>query len=295
MRLVRRASLGLLLLSICQLLGTASLSWADTTTTDVSPPGSQIDTGFHLLYELKFAEAREQFLGFASAHPDDPLADVSIAASYLFEEFWRQGVLTSDFFLNDKRFLSGIEGKPDEEQTQRFQQANGRARESALRRLKIDPHDADALYVLTLSTGMQADYVGILEKHQLESVHFIKEADGYAKELLKLRPDAQDAWLALGASDYILGSLSAPKRFLLRFGGVHGNKKVGLEELGRAAANGRYLKPYAKMLLALASLREKQPAVARTLLAELAGEFPANPIFAAELVRISGAANHAGS
>jgi hypothetical protein len=294
MSLVRRATLGLLLLSIWQLLGAGSL-WAQGATSDMSPPASEIDTGFHLLYELKFAEAREHFQGFANTHPDDPLADVSIAASYLFEEFWRQGVLTSDFFLNDKRFLSGIAGKPDEEQTQRFQQANGRARETALRRLQADPHDADALYVLTLSTGMQADYVGILEKHQLESVHFIKEADGYAKELLKLRPDAQDAWLALGASDYILGSLSAPKRFMLRFGGVHGNKKVGLDELGRAAANGRYLKPYAKMLLALASLREKQPDVARTLLAELADEFPANPIFAAELVRLSGAASRAGS
>src|SRR5258708_23637967 len=107
MNLVRRATPGVLLLSLCQLLGAASL-WADGTTSAASPPATQIDTGFHLLYELRFAEAREQFLGFANAHPDDPLADVSIAASYLFEEFYRQGVLTSDFFLNDKRFLTGI-------------------------------------------------------------------------------------------------------------------------------------------------------------------------------------------
>jgi hypothetical protein len=42
----------------------------------------------------------------------------------------------------------------------------------------------------------------------------------------------------------------------------------------------------AKMLLALASLKQKRPDVARGLFAELAAEFPGNPLFASELSKL---------
>jgi hypothetical protein len=118
-----------------------------------------------------------------------------------------------------------------------------RGRQLALRRLESNPHDPSALYALTLATGMEADYSGILEKRHLENLHLIKQAEDYAKELLMVQPDAQDAWLALGAADYIIGSLPAPKRSFLRFGGIHGEKKVGIDELRRTAEKGFYLRP----------------------------------------------------
>src|SRR6202022_4576887 len=63
----------------------------------------ELDTGFRLLYELKFAEARAQFEKWQGSHPQGALGYASEAASYLLEECYRQGVLTSDFFLDDKR------------------------------------------------------------------------------------------------------------------------------------------------------------------------------------------------
>jgi hypothetical protein len=247
----------------------------------------EIDAGFRELYELRFSEAREQFATWQGQYPEDPLGDVSIAASYLFEEFYRQGVLSSAFFLNDKRLLGGIEGIPDENRAMSFTRANRRAREMALQRLKIDAHDPGALYALTLATGMEADYSGILEKRHLESLRLIKQAERYAKELLMVQPDAQDAWLALGAADYIIGSLPAHKRFFLMFGGIHGDRKSGLDELRRTAEKGHYLKPYAKMLLGLAALREMQGEVARQEFTDLAVEFPGNPLFALELAQMN--------
>jgi hypothetical protein len=246
----------------------------------------EIQAGFRELYELRFGEARLRFAIWQGQHPEEPLGQVSIAASYLFEEFYRQGVLSSDFFLNDKRLLGGIEGKPDETRATNFTRANRRARELALQRLKLHPQDPGALYALTLTAGMESNFVSILEKHNLESLRWMKEADRYAKQLLVVQPDAQDAWLALGAADYIIGSLPAHKRFFLKFDGVHGDKKLGLEELRRAAENGHYLKPYARMLLGLAALREKQQEVAHQEFAALAMEFPENPLFAAELARL---------
>lgn len=65
----------------------------------------ELDAGFHLLYELKPEEAHKQFEAWETSHPQDPLGYASEAAAFLFEECYRQGVLTSEFFLNDKRFF----------------------------------------------------------------------------------------------------------------------------------------------------------------------------------------------
>src|SRR5713101_5532209 len=99
----------------------------------------EIDAGFHLLYELKFVEARAQFTAWQKSHPDDPLGYAAEAAGYLFEEFYRHGVLTSEFFLDDKRLLGGIVGKPDAALGAAFSAADQRALQLARQRLKSSP------------------------------------------------------------------------------------------------------------------------------------------------------------
>jgi hypothetical protein len=106
--------------------------------------------------------------------------------------------------------------------------------------------------------------------------------------LLAERPDANDAYVALGTANYIIGSLSGGTRFMLRFGGIHGDKKLGMEQLGNTIEKGRYLQPYAKILLALAARREKQNPLAQKLLRELTEEFPESPLYAAEYAKAMG-------
>jgi hypothetical protein len=122
----------------------------------------------------------------------------------------------------------------------------------------------------------------------LESLKRLKEANEYAKELLAQRPDANDAYVAMGSANYIIGSLSGGTRFILRFGGIHGDKKVGMEQLAKTVEGGRYLRPFAKILLALAGRREKQNALAQKLLGELSDEFPDSSLFAAEYAKAMG-------
>ena len=69
--------------------------------------------------------------------------------------------------------------------------------------------------------------------------------------------------------------------------GIHGDKKAGIKQLEIAAERGHYLRPFAKILLALAALREKKREVARTQLEELVAEFPENPLFASELAKLN--------
>jgi predicted Zn-dependent protease len=73
----------------------------------------------------------------------------------------------------------------------------------------------------------------------------------------------------------------------LGFAGIHGDKKAGIQQLEIAADHGHYLRPFAKILLALAALREKKPEVARAQLMELVAEFPGNPLFANELAKLN--------
>jgi hypothetical protein len=246
----------------------------------------ELEAGFHLLYELKPAEARAQFAAWQKSHPEDPLGSAAQAASYLFEECYRQDILTSEFFLDNKRFLGKIPIKPNPELRAAFFAADKQAQNLAQLRLKTNPDDTNALFAMALSVGLQADYASLIDKHQVESLKMIGDADKYAKRLLAVAPDAADAYLGLGAANYIIGSLPGLKRFFLGFAGIHGDKRRGIQQLEIAAASGHYLRPFAKILLALAALREKKPDVARTQLDELVAEFPENPLFASELAKL---------
>lgn len=256
------------------------------TPAFVSVP--ELSSGFRELYIQKFPEGRALFEAWESQHPDEPFGQVAIAASYLFEEFYRQGVLTSDFFLNEKKFLHGIDGEPDPARMQSFETAVQKARELASGRLSKEPRDPEALYALTLSAGMESDADMILRKHNLEALKRLKEANAHAKLLLAERPDAKDAYLALGTANYIIGSLSVGFRAMLWFGGVHGDKKLGMQQLGEVAKEGRYLVPLAKVMLALAARREKQKTLAQKLLRELSDEFPESPLYPVEYAKAMG-------
>ena len=266
----------------------ASAKASDDAIAPAFTPIPELTSGFQLLYAQNFSEAREKFTEWESQHTQEPFGEVAIAASYLFEEFYRQGVLTSDFFLNEKKFLSGIDGKPNAGRMEHFQDALIKTRALANERLKENAKDPEALFALTLAAGMESDADMILRKERLEALKLLKLANEYAKQLLVQRPDASDAYVALGSANYIIGSLSGGMRFLLTFGGVHGDKKLGMQQLGKSADGGLYLRPFAKIMLALAARREKQNVLAQKLLHELSEEFPSSPLFAAEYAKAMG-------
>jgi len=172
-----------------------------------------------------------------------------------------------------------------------FEEAISLARKLAKKRLTTHAREPEALFALTLAAGMECNADMMLRKQHIESLKRLKEANEYAKQLLAEQPDAVDAYVALGSANYIIGSLSGGARFMLWFGGIHGDKKLGMEQLERTIDNGRYLQPFAKILLALAARREKQDIVAQRLLGELNEEYPESPLFATEYAKATAAAS----
>lgn len=263
-----------------------------SSRADDSSPGlssvPELERGYKLLYVQKFADAREVFQKWADANPDEPFGQVSIAASYLFEEFFLQRVLTSDYFLNDKRFIGGIEGTPDPARIKNFNDSVLRARALAAARIKKHAKDPESLFALTLCAGMQSDADSMLLKKHLDGLKHLKEANANAQALLATHPDAFDAYVAPGIANYVIGSLSSSARFMLWFGGIHGDRSLGMSQVQKTADQGHYLMPFAKILLALSARREKKDELARKNLKELTEEFPGNAVYDAEYAKALG-------
>jgi len=275
-RVVRIAVLGLLFActSVFCLAATPALS------------PSSLSSGYRMMYDLDFDRAHQVFQSWQQQHPEDPLGPASDAAGYLFSELHRLGILESQFYTDDKAFDARKKMTADPELKKQFEAALNLAEQRANATLARNSKDSDALFALTLSSGLKADYAALIEKRNMASLSLTKEASTRAQTLLAADPNRYDAYIATGIGKYIIGSMAAPVRWLLRVGGFAGDKNAGIEELKLTAQKGTYLGPFARILLAIAYVRDKDKPKAREILSSLRDEFPNNPLFAREISRI---------
>ena len=247
---------------------------------------SPLDRGFAGLYNLDFGGAQQDFAAWQKMHPEDPMGPVSEAAGFLFSEFNRLGVLEAQFYENDEAFDKRPKLAADPALRDHFQDAITRSENLARAKLATDPKDRDALFAVTLSSGLQADYAALIEKRNLASLHYTKQASASAQELLAVCHNCYDALLATGFSKYIIGSMAAPVRWILRMGGLPADKQGGIADLQTTAEHGHYLAPFARILLAIAYVREKDKPRAVELLTGLQREFPGNTLFPREIAHM---------
>jgi hypothetical protein len=249
-------------------------------------PVSPLDQGFTGLYNLDFGGAEGDFAAWQRMHPEDPIGPASEAAGFLFSEFNRLGVLESQFYENDEAFADRPKLTPDPTLRGRFQSSIMRSVTLAHAKQTKDPKDRDALFAITLSSGLQADYAALIEKRNLASLHFTKQASASAQQLLAVCHNCYDALLATGFSKYIIGSMAAPVRWILRMRGLPADKQGGIADLQTTAEHGHYLAPFARILLAIAYVREKDRPRALELLGGLQREFPRNTLFSRQIARL---------
>src|SRR6266849_3086380 len=249
-------------------------------------PSAGLDHGFRRLYDLDFTGGQREFESWEKLIPENPMGPASEAAGILFSEFDRLGVLEAQFYVDDSIFAARKKYEADPRQRERFDQQLSRAEDLAKSRLSRDPRDRDALLAMTFAAGLRSDFAALIEKRNLASLHYTKEATAWAGQLLAADPSCYDAHLAGGVSRYIIGSMAAPVRWFLRLGGVAGDKAGGIAELQKTAAKGHLLAPFARILLAIAYVREKDVPRARELLLALQRDFPDNGLFGRELARL---------
>src|SRR3981189_151935 len=267
-------------------LVTAALALITVPQAFADLPSAGLDHGFRRLYDLDFSGGQREFESWEKLNPENPMGPASEAAGILFSEFNRLGVLEAQFYENDSVFGARKKYQADPGERVRFDKQLSRAEDLAKSRLTRSPRDRDALLAMTFAAGLRSDYAALIEKRNLASLHYAKEATTWAQQLLAVDPGCYDAHLAGGVSRYIIGSMAAPVRWFLRLGGVAGDKAGGIAELQKTAAQGHLLAPFARIPLAIASARAKDLPRARELLVGLQRDFPNNALFGRELARL---------
>lgn len=238
------------------------------------------------MYNLNFAGAHKVFAEWMRQYPADPMGPVSDAAAYLFSEFERLQILQSEFFTQDSVFRSGPRLQPDPELRRRFlEQLNG-AEQLAGAALARNARDTNALFALVLVPGLRSDYEGLVEKRYFAALTSTKTARHAAERLLAVDGQHADAWLAIGVENYLLSLKPLPIRWFLQLNGNATDRAFGIEKVKLTAERGRFLRPFAQLLLAVAALRDKQVALGKSLLQSLSREFPDNHLYRQELNRL---------
>jgi len=255
-------------------------------SADSGSDSLSLDAGFHQMYNLNFSAAHKIFEDWQALHPEDPLGPASNAAAYLFGVFDRLHVLEFDLFTESKRMGDFDELSPDPKDKNAFQSELRKADEIASKILGQSPQDCAALFARMLSEGLKGNYAALIEQRKGDALEFFKSSRSIAEKLLAIDPTYHDAHLAIGIENYLLGIRSAPTRWMLRMTGSQTNKEKGIANLKITAEQGRYLAPYARVLLVIAYLRDQDSKMAKDLLAELAREFPSNHRYQIELARL---------
>jgi Tetratricopeptide repeat len=245
-----------------------------------------VESGFRQMYNLQFDAAHKTFATFEQEHPKDPMGPVSNAAAYLFAEFDRLNILHSEFFVEDSLFRHRPKVTADQAVRKAFDEEISKSLQLSDAILASSPRDTDAMFVKIMALGLRADFVALIDRHYLDSLNVLKSSRATAEQLLAIEPAYYDAYLAVGVENYMLSLKAAPIRWFLQLNGAETDRDRGIQNLRLTAEKGNYLSPYARLLLAVAALRNKDKTQAREILNKLVTEFPHNRLYSEELARL---------
>ena len=267
-----------------------ALACAATATCSAPPfrfqPG--IDLAFEHLYSSDYVGAQTALDRYLTQQPADPVAYAVKASAYLFTELDRLGILESEFFESDKKIGdSRRRGGADPAARAAFYRNIEKAQSLSRSALAANPNDENALFAACLALGNQTDFMALIERRQLASLSLTRQSYRQAKHLLNLNPRFYDAYLSTGFTEYVFSSLPSLVRFFVRFDDMQGDRQKALRHLEIVASQGHYLKPFAKILLATAALREHRLHDAQGILLELTQSYPSNNLLRRELAKVN--------
>lgn len=299
-RIVHAVALALILLLLPKLsVAQGQGQGQRTAQTSISPQtqnmGALLDQSYSAMYDLRFDDALRLAESAKALATDDPVPWMTQAVAILFREFDRLHILRSELFGADDRFIDGPPMAWDPQSHKQFESALSGTESMAQERLKQSKDDPRALFALSLASGLRADDAALIGKKKFTALSYTKAANAYAERLLARSPDYYDAYISTGMGKYIVGGKAAPVRWMLRLGGLKGDQEEGVKELTLVADHGRYLLPFARILLAFDDLRHKNTAEARKRLEWLRTQFPHNPLFSQEIAKLDHPITASGS
>lgn len=244
-----------------------------------------IEQVFDRLYNNDLVNSERLATGYTVSKPQDPMGFATRATVLLYREMQRLDLL-GDGMFSEAKVKGGNKPKPDKQLAEDFWKTSNEAIKLGKDVLAKDPQNKQALLALAMAYGTQRDFAALVEKRLRDSLTYARDAQANAVVLLKVDPQAYDAYLTTGFTDYLLGSLPFFVKWVVKFDEVEANKEAGIRKMSVAAKKGSILKPFAQMMLATLLLKDKRKQESEQLLAELSAGYPENPAFARELEKL---------
>jgi len=234
--------------------------------------------GYDALYNLDYDGARTHFQEIVRSYPDHPAGPECLAFVLWLQELYRSRYLQATHYSTNSLANENAR-KPDPQVVNQFRQWTRAAESLAEARLKRDPKDIEALYLLGATEGLRAVFAAAIEKRYTAALRSSTDSVDHHRQVLKLDPSYHDAELTIGMQDYIIGSLPLPLKMLAGLSGVRGSKKRGLEGLERVANEGHWASDMARLLLIDIYKKEKRWPEAVAVSQQLASKYPRNYFF----------------
>ena len=232
------------------------------------------------VYNLDYEGARSRcrkMIEVAADHPAGP----QCYASILWVEHLNRDWAAKATLYNDN--ASDAQTRVDRKQADEFRRWTRQAKQLAEARLRKDPKDVEALYFLGAAEGVESAFAAGVERKFMAAFRSGKDSVERHRTVLKLAPDYRDAELTIGLMNYVVGSLPLPAKMLAATMGVRGSKKRGLEALERVAAEGKWARDVARVVLVDLYKREKRWPDSVRMARELAEKYPRNYLFKLQL------------
>lgn len=247
---------------------------------------SAVSPGFDHFYNNEYDQALAIFEADVRAHPDQADAYNWVAQAILYREMYRDGSLESQLVTGSNAFLRRPKMEVSAEERKRFMDAVAHAIALGENALKRNPKDVHALYAISVAYGLRANFLYLVEKSWMQSLHEAMAARKANDQILAIDPGFVDAHLIHGVSEYAVGCLPGYLRLVGAVNGFHGDKEDGVKQLQLVVEQGGGNRFDAAILLAVIYRRDHRPKDAIPLLEQLAKTFPRNHLFLFELVQM---------
>jgi tetratricopeptide (TPR) repeat protein len=271
-----------LLIATLSLFSVCSMGLAETPTLEdpLSNPG------FVHFYNNEYDQAIADFEQQLKQSPNDPELYNHLAQCILYREMFRNGALESELVSGNNPFLRRPKMEITPQDRARFNDSISKAFQLAQDRLDKNPRDVGAWYAQAVAHGLQANYLFLVQKAWLDSLHEVTAARKADERAIAIDRNFSDARLILAINEYVVGCLPWGWRVLASLQGFHGDRQGGIRELQLVAQTGILNRYDAQALLAAIFRRERQPQRALPLLQQLATTFPRNYLFRFEEVEM---------
>jgi tetratricopeptide (TPR) repeat protein len=244
------------------------------------------DKAMNASYNLDFNGAERGYETLTQEYPDNPDYWNALASVIWLKTALSQQKLNLESFSGRTLGTRDSRDSVDPAEEKRFRETIAVAIQKADAILSKNPNDVDALYAKGIANGTLGSFEATIKRSYVAAYTKARVAHDLHEQVLKLDPMFDDAELSIGAYDYVIGVIPTFVRFLLAPLGVRSaGKDVGIQELEKAAANGKVASTDAKMILTVVYTRERQYEQALQVYEGLHAQYPGN--FAIRLAEAS--------